>query len=209
MAYDNAPSTPPPSTSRYQETTMESSIRAMWRASTYLPYDREEILGHLARQAPLIGQPQPASLDDAIGVLWRARGGVSPFPYEALVQDFVASSGAPMMTQTAAAVAQRDLPLEAAIPLLRQASPLRPACRLGNDRRTSLPGPWAAAGPTGWASDYFGVRARRIERQGAIRTKAAKRLAAKKEAERRQAAKKLAARDARKQKRNKSSEKTP
>ncbi|KAH7692995.1 hypothetical protein AAVH_39976, partial [Aphelenchoides avenae] len=167
----------------------------------YLPYDREEILGHLTRQPSLAGQPQPASLDDAIGVLWRARGGVSPFPYEALVQDFVESAGAPQTTQTAAAVAQQDLQLEATVSLLRQASPVRPACRPSNARRTSLPGPWAAAGPTGWASDYFGVRARRIDRQGAIRDKAAKRLAAKKEAERRRAAKKLAAREERKQKR--------
>ena len=73
---------------------------------------------------------------------------------------------------------------------------------LRNRPLTSTSGPWATAGPTGWASDYFSVRTRRIERQGAMCRAAAKKLAAKKEAEKRLAAKKAAARNARNEKRN-------
>ncbi|KAH7693308.1 hypothetical protein AAVH_39659, partial [Aphelenchoides avenae] len=193
-ASSGSPPTPPPSTSQYQETVMESSIRRMWRARSRLPYDRDVMVDAIMDVPFMAGRQRPSTLDGAVGALWKARGGSSPFPYDAVVGDFIASLEAAKTPPAAAVVIQMDCSATAVTPSTRQespmrplagldedaqqASPMRPLSGLDDDARTTSPvrpgcglqddGRPASPLASRWATDYVIARERCRERQAAV-----------------------------------------
>ncbi|KAH7684530.1 hypothetical protein AAVH_40962, partial [Aphelenchoides avenae] len=138
-ASSGSPPTPPPSTSQYQETFMESSIRQMWRARSRLPYDRDVMVDAIMDVPFMAGRQRPSTLDGAVGALWKARGGSSPFPYDAVVGDFISSLESAKTTPAAAEEVQMDCCATAVTPPARQASPIRPLSGPDNDTRLAPP----------------------------------------------------------------------